>query len=186
MLDLIELAGLQKYFCLCISLKIYQITSEIPLSECTLVFIQILCSNSQIFLLPRLQGWCKEDDLIGRLLFALDCQRDFPFCKLKVKKKMLPWLLQAKSGMLAVRKVSSPLQHRPPGFAGLSMPIFCRACEELWPGSEGSLVAKNVFFSLKILAHITVFFFLKLISSVWIVSRVRGGKKIERKLEYIH
>lgn len=47
-------------------------------------------------------------------------------------------------------------------------------------------MAKNVFFSLKILAHITVFSFLKLISSVWIVSRVRGGKKIERKLEYIH
>lgn len=54
-------------------------------------------------------------------------------------------------------------------FVEVSMPICSRASKELWPGSEGSLVTKNIFCSLKILAHVTVF---KYISSVLITSKV--------------
>lgn len=40
-------------------------------------------------------------------------------------------------------------------FVEMSMSICPRASKEPWPSSEESLVAKNVFCSLKILAHIT-------------------------------
>lgn len=143
--------------------------------------------------------WWKESGLVGKLLCALVCPNlcfvAFLVAKDKLKASLdvtrqepcpplwhQKWRKHSSLGCYQWDRVYNPAQQ---GwmFAEVPMPICSRASKKPWPGSEVSLVTKNVHDSLKIFMCITL--------STFHLSRLHQGFKAvfcggKRKFEYIN